>query len=258
MANATAKVNKGTVGVLPAEFDKRGVETLSAETTYYINAMIGTDATGYLCKGDDTQSWAFAGVVRGREGNPVLPASTAGDGTAVLDVHKPVLFEVILSSVAVTDIGKKVYALFDNQVTLDASATTYANLVGTVEYKVATSIAMVRACYDGSMANQRLGGAKWMAATGTQTLSKMDLNKTIFLQNTATHTVNLPPVAQTQAGDFFLFIKTTADAAAVTLDADGSENIDGSTTLATIDAQYDCARLVSTGAAWIVSARDIT
>ena len=256
MANATDVVKAGTVR-WQDEFIKRSTETLAAETTFYPNAMIGVDSTGYYCKGDDAQAWIFAGVVRNDQGAPVLPAGTAGDAALGLNVQQPKRFELTIASVAVTDIGKKVYAIDDQTGTLDASTRTYANFVGHVVDVVATNVALVEPCYDGVAANGRYGVAKWLAATGTQTLSKYDLNKVIFCPNTAGHTVNLPAVADTQAGDRLTFVKTTSDAAAVTLDGNSSETIDGATTLATIDAQYDTAILVSTGAAWVVVARDI-
>ena len=40
MANATAKVNKGTVR-RHDEFYKRALATLSGETTFYVNSMMG-------------------------------------------------------------------------------------------------------------------------------------------------------------------------------------------------------------------------
>lgn len=257
MANATARVAKGTVRWTD-EFSKRSTETLSAETTFYANAMLGTDSTGYLCKGDDTQSWIFAGVVRGKEGNPILPAGTAGDGTIDLDYHKPRYLEVTLASVAVTDIGKTVYALYDNEVTTDFSATTYANVVGVVVDKIAANIALVELAYDGIAANVRLGAARRISATATTTLSKYDAGKKIYCANTTTVTVNLPPVADVPAGRSLTIFKDHAsDANAITLDADGSENIDGSGTLATLDAAWDVVTLVSNGARWIVESRDI-
>lgn len=257
MANATAIVKKG-VTPFGDDYDRRSTETLSAETTFYVHALIGTDITGYLCKGDDTQSWLLAGVVRGQEGNPVLPAGTAGDGTLELKIHKPKYLEITLASVAVTDIGKPVYAVDDQTVTLDASTRTYANLVGVVADKVAANIAKVELAYGGLAAHGALGAAKFMAATGAQSLTKYDLNKTIFLPNTAAFTLTLPAIANCPAGTWLTFVKTTSDAQAVTLDGSDSETIDGSATLATIDAQYDCAKLVSTGSAWIVASRDIT
>lgn len=257
MANATAIVKKGVLSCTD-EFRQRSTETLASETTFYTHALVGVDTTGYYCKGDDAQSWILAGVVRGKEGNPVLPAGTAGDGTIQLDVHRPTHLELAIASVAVTDIGKKVYAIDDQTGTLDASTRTYANLVGEVEDVVASGIALVKLCYDGLAGHQRLQAAKFMAATGAQSLTKLDLNKTIFLPNTAAYALTLPAVADTQAGDRLTFVKTTSAAFAVTLTGNGAETIDGSNTLATIDAQYDTAILVSTGSAWIVVARDIT
>lgn len=256
MANATDIVKKGTVN-RTSEYMKRSTETLAAETIFYRNAMLGIDSTGYLCKGDDTQSWIFAGVVRGQEGNVTLAAGTAGDAALKLDYHQPQRFELTIASVAVTDIGKKVYAIDDQTGTLDASTRTYGNFVGHVVDVVGTNIALVEPAYDGKAANARYGVVRWLAATGTQVLTIHDLNKTILCPNTAAHQVDLPAMADTQAGDRLTFVKTTSDAQAITINTPGSETIDGSTTLATLDAQYDCATLVSTGAHWIVLSRDI-
>lgn len=256
MANATDIVKKGVVR-RTEEFIERSVETLAAETRFWPNAMIGVDVTGYYCKGDDIQAWTFAGVVTQDQGAPRLPISTAGDGTANLRIQQPQRFELAIASIAVTDIGKKVYAIDDQTGTLDASTRTFANFIGHVVEVVASGIALVEPCYDGIAANKRYGVAKWLAATGAQSLNKTDLNKTIFIPNTAAFSITLPAIADTQAGDELKFVKTTTDAAAATLDANASEEIDGATTLATIDAAYDTAILVSSGVRWIVLARDI-
>jgi hypothetical protein len=257
MANATSRVRKGALRWTD-EFAKRSTKTLAAETTFYTGAMVGVTTGGYLAKLDDTESLIFAGLVRGQEGDPVLPIATAGDDRLGLDIHKPPAFELAIASIAVTDIGKKVYALDDQTGTLSASAATFDNLIGVVVDVVASGIALVAPVYDGIAANLRLGAVRQMAATGAQSLSKWDLNKTILVPNTAAYSITLPAVADTQAGDRLFFAKTTSDAFAATLDGNASETIDGATTLATIDAQYDCATLVSTGAAWIVLSRDIT
>jgi hypothetical protein len=265
VANATTRVAKGAKRVLD-EFIEHSSETLSAARTYYTHAMVGLTTGGYLAKFDDTQALEFWGLVDGREGDQPLPIGTAGDGTIDLKVHRTPAFELAIASVAITDIGKKVYAIDDQTGTLDASTRTYANLVGTVKDLVyATSggspvsgIALVEARYGGKAVAGALGASKFLAATGTQTLTKHDLNKTIFVPNTAAYSINLPAVATTQAGDRLTFVKTTSDAFAATLDGDGGETIDGATTLATIDAQFDTAVLVSTGSAWIVLSRDIT
>lgn len=257
MANATDIVKKGVVRRTD-EFIERSTETLAAETTFYPNAMIGVDTTGYYCKFDDTQGAVFAGVVTQDTGAPTLPAGTAGADALKLRIQQPQRFELAIAAVAVTDIGKKVYAIDDQTGTLNASALTFDNFVGHVVDVVATGIALVEPCYDGIAANSRYGVAKFLAATGAQSLNKTDLNKTIFLPNTGAYTVTLPAVADTQAGDRLTFLKTTADAAAVTLDGNASETIDGATTLATIDAINDTAVLVSDGTRWIVLSRDIT
>lgn len=142
MANATTKVNKGTVR-RHDEWTKRSSATLASATNFFVGALLGTTTGGYLAKFDDTQALTLAGLVRGKEGNPALPAGTAGDGTIDLDVHMPYRLELAIASVAVTDIGRKVYALFDQTGTLDPSATTYANLIGVVVDVVASGIALV-------------------------------------------------------------------------------------------------------------------
>ncbi len=257
MANATDRVAKGVVTVTDTG-RQRSAETLSAATRFYHHAFIGTDSTGYYCKGDDTQAWLFAGVVKGDQGNPLLPAGTAGDGTINLDILRPHSVETILTSVAVTDVGKPVYATFDNQVTLDPGATTYANLVGFVAEKVAANIALVELAYDGTAANRRLQAAKVLAATGAQTLSKYDVGKVIIVPSTGAYALTLPPVADCPAGSVLTFVKTTSNAVILTVTGNAAENIDGSNTYSAIDAQYDCATLVSVGTAWVIVNRDIT
>jgi hypothetical protein len=265
VANATTKVNKGATRVLD-EFIEHSSETLSAARTYYTHAMVGLTTGGYLAKFDDTQALEFWGIVDGREGDQPLPIGTAGDGTIDLKVHQAPAFELAISGVAITDIGRKVYAIDDQTGTLDASTRTYANLVGVVKDLVyatnrgspVSGIALVEPCYGGKAVAGAVGAARFLAATGAQTLTKLDLNKTIFVPSTGAYAVTLPAVADTQAGDRLTFLKTTSNAVILTITGSGAELIDGSNTLATIDAQYDTATLVSTGAAWIVLSRDIT
>ncbi len=257
MANATERVKKGTVRRTD-EFFRRQLATLSAETTFYVNALMGLSTAGYGNKFDDAASYVLDGVVRGREGNPVMAAATAGDANHEIDLHKPLYLEIALASVAKGDIDKPCYAVDDQTATLDPSTRTYANLIGKVVDKVATSIALVELAYDGVAANRRLGAAKFLAATGAQSLSKWDVNKTIFVPNTAAFTITLPAVADCPAGSLLTFVKTTSDAFAATLDGSGAETIDGAATLATVDAQYDTVQLVSNGSAWFVTFRDIT
>lgn len=257
MANATAVVKKGAVDFAPPFVLKRSTETLASETTFYKHAFVGIDETGYYCKGDDSQSWIFAGIVYGDQGNPVLAACTAGDARN-LDVHRPRFLEVAIASVAVTDIGKVVYADDDQTGTLAVGDTTYSNVIGQVVDVVASGIALVELAYDGIAANRRLGAAKRLAATGAQTISKYDMGKILFCANTATLTLTTPAIAGIQTGNGFTLIKDhTSDTNAITIDPPDSENIDGATTLASLDAAYDTVELVSNETRWIVRYRDI-
>lgn len=220
--------------------------------TYYPGEMIGMDTNGYAVKCDDAASVYFLGINAEAVDITVLSTDSAGDKR--IKVKRPAQgFAMLVSSAAITDVGKKCYALYSNEVTF-ASTTTYANYVGTVKEYISSTMVLVR---PPGWGERPVGVSKTLAATGTQTLTKWDLNKTILCPNSAAHTVNLPAVANTQAGDTLTFVKTTAAAFAVTLDGNASETIDGATTLATIDAQYDTAILVSTGSEWIVVARDI-
>lgn len=92
-----------------------------------------------------------------------------------------------------------------------------------------------------------------LAATGAQTLNSGDFGGgelIVFAPNTATQTVNLPSVAAISPGSKLTIKKTDATAAAITLDPASSEQIAGGNTYASIDANNDLAKFVSTGAAW--------
>lgn len=136
MANATARVARASRSVLDQNL-KHSWGTLSAQLQLYTGAMVGLNA-GYLAKFDDTASLKFFGIILEDQGNPKLPSdgsssATAGAASLGLDVKQPPAFELAISGVAITDIGRRVYALDDQTGTLDPSATTYANLIGTVK-----------------------------------------------------------------------------------------------------------------------------
>lgn len=231
---------------------KTRVPLVSTQQNYYKGEMIGLNTSGYATKFDDAASLLFLGVSREQWEQP----SGASNGTYKLEVDRPFRILMTLASVAITDTGAVVYALYSNEGTLNPASTTYANVVGVVDEYVDSTHAWVRPVSAAEM--RTLGAARVMAATGTQTLTKFDVFKKIICPNTAGHTLNLPAIADVRAGAEIEVIKTTSDAAAVTLDGNSSENIDGSTTLATVDAQYDVARLVCVGSVgWVVASRDI-
>lgn len=264
MANATTIVAKNRVRWIDGlEFRTVPVKTITAITTYYTGAMIGLNASGYHEKFDDTVEMVLAGLVRGDNGNPKLAVATQGDVGHELELERPPFFELAISGVVITDIGKKVYAS-DDQTGVLTNGGTYGNFIGTVESLLYTTgntpktgVALVRACYEGVQGHAKYNTARTLPATGTVTLTKLDIGKTIILTNTAAQTVNLPAVAQTQAGDWIKFIKKSTDAFAVTIDGSGAEEIDSAATYAAIDAEHDCAWLVSDGTQWHIFSRDI-
>lgn len=232
---------------------------------YVPNQLMGMRTDGYATDLDDAGSRMFLGLAVGIDGE--MDSST--DAARSLLIDKPKEFSFPLSSGSAskaTALGKVAYAYDSGKVTLDPSGLTYANPVGEVVDVIASSFTGNPATLTGSNVVIRpfwstrdyAGKAvRFMAATGAQTITIFDLNKTIFVPNTAALTLTLPAVANTTPGDRLTFVKTSADAYAVTLDGNSSETIDGSTTLATMDAAYDTAILVSTGSEWIVLARDI-
>jgi len=222
---------------------------VSTAQTYYPGEMIGLNTAGFAGKCDDSASYQFLGLAEQRL---TVPAGAA-NGQYQLLVERPQMFSMAIASVSTADIGKLVHAKFSNEAAFTPG--TYGNAIGVVVARLRATEALIAPLPRGNMRGH--GGARVLAATGNQALTRFDLNKTIFLPNTAAYTVTLPAIADTQPGDELRFVKTTADAHAVILDGDGSETIDGNATYTAIDAQFDAATLVSDGAGWVILNRDI-
>ena len=106
---------------------------IAASSTVYAGGMVGLQTTGYcraLVEGD-----IFLGHSTGKFDNS---SGSAGDLFAHFhsDSYEG---EVTITSVAITDVGKPVYATDDNTYTL----TTGGTLVGSVKRYVTTNIALV-------------------------------------------------------------------------------------------------------------------
>ena len=82
------------------------------------------------------------------------------------------------------------------------------------------------------------------------TLSPNDAG-VILVANTGTMTITLPPAAVSR-GVNYKFIKTTAAASAITLDGNASETINGATTSALMNAQWEATEIVCDGSAWYI------
>lgn len=259
MANATTSVKQGLVRWSDVQRRKASSATLGSATRFYQSALLGWTTGGYLAKFDDTQSMILAGVVYPDNGNPSLPAGTAGDGTIDLDYEQPRCIEMTIASIAVTDIGKTVYASDDQTGVLTSASLTYANVVGQVVGKVATNIALVELAYDGIGANTRLNAFRRLAATGAQSLTIFDCGKTIACANSAALALTIPLVADIGFGRGFTIVKDHAsDTNAITVTCSGSDSIDGSATLATLDAAWDVVTITATNTnRYVAVSRDI-
>lgn len=213
-------------------------------------ALVGRNrSTGYarpLVAGDD-----FLGLAYGRADNTV--AGHVAGGISVR-LHQSIDIVHALSGVALGDMGKDVYASDDATLTLTPTGNSRIGRIVAVE---GSSLARVRCApifqLDGVLDNRPVV----QLADADAALTLNHVNRTLLIANTAARTLTLPPVASVRAGGWLRVIKTSAAAAAVTLDGNASETIDGATTLATIDAIYDVAHLVCTGTEWVVVSRDI-
>lgn len=92
---------------------------------------------------------------------------------------------------------------------------------------------------------------QYRTVTAAVTLEPKD-SGIIFVGNSGTMAITLPPAA-TSAGVQYTFVKTTAAASAITIDGNASETINGATTHATMDAQYDTITIVCNGTAWFLT-----
>lgn len=102
-------------------------------------------------------------------------------------------------------------------------------------------------------------GTRYLTAADTVTLAVADFKSkrlVLTVSKNGTATVNLPAVASTALGAS-LTMKKTGTAGAITIDGSDSETIDGATTHATCDAQYDVITIVNTGAAWVIQSSNI-
>ncbi len=159
-----------------------------------------------------------------------------------------------LPGVAVADIGKDVYASDDETLTLDPEGNSRVGRIVAVDD---TGVARVRCQPVVSLSGALENGPVVDLGDAAVTLTLDHLNRTLLVANSTARTITLPPVATVRAGGWLRFIKTSAAAAAITLDANASEQIDGAATHTALDAQYDCALLVCTGTEWVIASRDV-
>ena len=217
----------------------------------YKGSFVGRNrSTGYaraLVAGDE-----FLGIAYQQADNTVSGHTAGGINVRL---HQSVDVVHTLSGVATGDIGKDVYASADDTLTLMPAGNSRIGRVVAVD---STNTARARCQPIAGLSGVYEGQPAVTLADASATLTLDHMNRVLSMANTAARTLTLPAAATVRAGSWVRVVKTSADAFAVTLDGNGAETIDGATTYAGIDAQYDTACLLCTGSEWIILSRDIT
>lgn len=216
----------------------------------YKGAFVGRNrSTGYarpLVAGDD-----FLGVAY-RQADNTITGHTAG-GVCVR-LHQAVDIVHALAGVTNADIGKDVYASADDTLTFAPAGTSR---IGRIVAFEAANLTRVR-CQPISLLSGTLENRPVVTLADASTTLTLDhMNRTLLMANTVARALTLPPAATVRAGGWLRIVKTSSVAAAITLDGNAAENIDGAATFVGIDAAYDCVLLLCTGSEWIIVSRDI-
>jgi predicted RecA/RadA family phage recombinase len=143
----------------------------------------------------------------------------------------------------------------------DASANTAINaqsadladfVIGNATKAKVSGELVVRVELNSHFAKER----KIIATAAAITLTAADAGATVYGDTQAgAFSITLPTAASCK-GERFTFIRAGTGTNALTLDGDASETVDGSTTVATMDAARDTLTIESNGSAWfIVAAR---
>jgi hypothetical protein len=140
--------------------------------------------------------------------------------------------------------------------TATPTAADFVLIAQGMKRRLATPAALAAIMAATVLASAGIAGVKTLAATGNQALTVADLGKLILMPNTGALTLTLPAAASCANGRL-TFKKTSADAAAVTIDGNASETIDGSANFAACDAANDTVTMVCDGTAWYIVAKII-
>lgn len=222
---------------------------VDADQLIFKGALVGRNrTTGYarpLVAGDD-----FLGVAYARCDNSAADSVAGGKRVRV---HQSVDIVHAVSGAALGDLGRPVFASDDGTLTLTPSGNSRIGRVVAFD-----SAAAVRVRCEPVSASDVAENAPIVAlADASATLTLDQLNRVLLMGNTAARTLNLPAVATCRAGCWFVLVKTSAAAFAITLDGNAGETIDGAATFAGVDAQYDTVVVLCTGSEWVIVARDI-
>lgn len=135
MANATTR---GRVGTTPFNDDETLLGAVSTAQTFYPNALAGLTVAGYLDKLDDTAVKKLAGVTNGVQ-NEVLSGGSNGD--VLIPVKQPRFITLAFSAIALTDLGRIVYASDDQTGSLVPGS--YGNAIGRLVHRLSATSGVV-------------------------------------------------------------------------------------------------------------------
>lgn len=166
MANATTRVQVSTT---PWTDDKIKRRPVSTAQVYYPGAMIAVDGSGLGTKCDDTAGLTFDGINALTVRLQVFSDDDTTDPARQIMVERPFRFQMYIASASLSDIGKAVYAKYDNEV---AFSTSNSILVGWVDDVISSTFISIRPAYAGVRGNAEFDGATltFTGSTGGNTL----------------------------------------------------------------------------------------
>lgn len=241
MANTTKRSDK-TAG---NDYDAAGTAVyplVSTAATYYPNAFIGLTAAGYATKFDDTAALQFVGIVGTMK---TIVDSGGSDGDYEISVQQPPELLVTLSSVAITDVGRRVYASDDQTASLTPGS--YGNCLGVITKYASSTTAYIRPEY---VAANGLRPAQVYSANGAVVLK----TGTHFItKGTAAALTIAAPTTGVHDGMEITLISTTAAAHTITYATTGFNGGGTGTDVGTFGGAIgDGITLVAYGTNWLV------
>lgn len=226
--------------------------------TFVNGEMVGVNpATGYGAHCDDTQPMRFMGLFS--EPTKIIVANYA-PLPILLMVNRPRFFSMPLASGTQSrgyQMGAPVFAVDSGHVQIGAAGLNYGNQVGyffdiqqTAPENSTGATAIWISPEPCGTRSEKAGGVLVAPASGGHTYGVEALNKIIEVPTTAAETITLPAIADTVSGDLVTVINT-GGAFAVTVDASGSDHINGASSYAMAATAYTVLRIVSDGTQWL-------
>lgn len=252
MPNATTKV-----AVATTPWGDDGIKRIPAATatTYYSGAMIALNALGNAVKCDNTAGIVFDGINKNSAKLTINSddtlATMALDHSKQISVERPFRFAMYIAAAVEADIGRPVYAAFDNEVSLSTTAGIH---VGWIDQILSSTSVLIKPAYAG-------GGTKVpiMALTASYTINVADSGKFITTRGASgAVVVTLPTVSTGFAGvEFSIFNAVDQD---LTLTAQTNGQIMFKNDVAANSVAYSTAaekiggafRAVCDGTSWLV------